>query len=100
MLERTWVEKRGIANRLVNWRHFDRALLDAVLAGIPETALLDLEHYVNFLENSKKPVNNNPLLLGSTTLLHNNYFVSMLVYKLLPRSNLIGYKQDSKVYLH
>ncbi|MFP6815647.1 MAG: VRR-NUC domain-containing protein [Pseudomonadales bacterium] len=48
-VRRTSLEKRGVANRLVSWRHFDEKLLDAVLSAIPATALLSLGQFV--LEN-------------------------------------------------
>ena len=46
MLQNTWAAKQGVANRLVSWRHFDSAVLDAVVASIPESALLDLGYHV------------------------------------------------------
>lgn len=49
VVRRTWMEKRGIANRLVSWGQFDKVLLDAVLAAIPAAALLSLGQFV--LEN-------------------------------------------------
>ncbi|MCZ6711976.1 MAG: VRR-NUC domain-containing protein [Gammaproteobacteria bacterium] len=45
-VRRTCLEKRGVANRLVSWRHFDETLLDAALSAIPAATLLSLAHLV------------------------------------------------------
>ncbi|HEY5644746.1 MAG TPA: VRR-NUC domain-containing protein [Pseudomonadales bacterium] len=45
-LIRTHREKADVANRLVSWRHFDRAVLDAVVDNIPEDALLAIARHV------------------------------------------------------
>ncbi len=41
----TWQSKRGVANRLVSWAHFDEELLHAVLGQVPAGDLLRLAEF-------------------------------------------------------
>ncbi len=45
-LETTFMEKQGVANRLVSWRHFDGTLLETLLRYVPEASLLALARHV------------------------------------------------------
>ncbi len=45
-IRRTYRAKRGVANRLVSWRHFPEPVLDAVLDSVPAGALLAIATHV------------------------------------------------------